>query len=1324
MILALAGRVAGWLLRIAAILLIVLAVLVGILRLLLPLVPDYQDQIRELAGDTTGLEVDFARITATWPIRGPELRLLDVQVSLPGSDAPLFQAEELRLGLSLRALLLYRELAPDRVMVSGSALSVERLDERNRIRVNGAELDWPLDWPAGGRPLYRMDLRLREITLDFIDQRRVVPAVSIDLARLDARLDGERLALEVLLGLPEEVGRRVELTAAIPRHLVLAGERRGDDNWQLQFGARDIALDTWLALALDMPTPVQAGRLDLDLSARLRGWSVRSLSLRPALTGLVLLPEEETDDSGWPAWDRLALRVGYVAGEDGWSVVADELEFSRGGRPWPEPGFVLDFSGEPGGAQRLDLRAGWLSLDDLYPLLTGIASAPLRERVLPAEVSGELFGWRVQLELEPGAEPGLSLTGGFSRLGLRMPEGVALSGLSGQLSASAQDGLLELDSEDAVLNWPGLFSEPLEVRSARGRVSWQRVAGGLDLSSDGLEVRSDYAAGRTTFQASLRPGRPAEVALQAEISAERARDALRYVPRRLPPPALAWLDRAIGPGQLHQARIDWSGPTRGFPYERVPGRFVLELDVRDATLDYAPGWPLIESADATVVIDGIRLYSRSNRGRIGGIAFSDADIDIVNLRQPQLEVSAAQPLAAQALLEFMQASPLREVLGPTLDQVAAAGVLDARLDLAIPLQSPRDWWLDAKAGISDGRLALGDFPHALEAIEGEIQVANTRVLATDVRARFLGEPVTVSLMADPPEEPAVGQVAEAIGSTPIGQIGEAFRIPWTDRLEGGAEWRTVVRFPQREPGEDALPVRISVESSLFDVASRLPAPLDKSVGVAENLELEIELQPAQRAFELRARLQRGIHAALLFEDEAEAGWQLRRGLVQAGVPPVAVPDEEGLRIDGFVERLQLEDWLSLAMTQEGEQLPALLRRVDLAVDRLEVLGREFEAVAVEAQRNGAAWQVSIDAPAVAGRIEVPLLADNERPVQVDLDRLWLAAPLPRPDPAEENGRIADPRRVLPAQVAIGDFRFGELHLGQLDTQALRTDQGLRVEPLQATSEAFTVTGSAAWLMPEDGRERTELSLVLESRDIAATLAALGYEPVIDGNRARLELDLAWRGGPGENPAEVANGNVRIEMRRGQLLQLEPGGGRFLGLLSIAALPKRLALDFRDVLDRGLTFDELRGDFRLESGNAWTCNLGLEGSVTDIALVGRVGLKDRDYEQLAVVRPHVSDVLAIGGFVGGPAIGATVLLLSQIFRRPLAALGETYYRITGDWEQPVVSRVQRSEIDTTPFRDCERYLAEVLPEPLEPLLLPLQDAEQAAEDDNEHMEERD
>ena len=101
-------------------------------------------------------------------------------------------------------------------------------------------------------------------------------------------------------------------------------------------------------------------------------------------------------------------------------------------------------------------------------------------------------------------------------------------------------------------------------------------------------------------------------------------------------------------------------------------------------------------------------------------------------------------------------------------------------------------------------------------------------------------------------------------------------------------------------------------------------------------------------------------------------------------------------------------------------------------------------------------------------------------------------------------------------------------------------------------------------------------------------------------------------------------------------------------------------------------------------------------VADMGIVGRTGLETEDYDQLAVVRPHVSNLLALGGaVVAGPAAGAAMLLFSQIFRKPLSQLGESYYRVTGSWEEPEVEQLRSSELDVTPLKNCEAYLEDAL-----------------------------
>jgi uncharacterized protein YhdP len=131
----------------------------------------------------------------------------------------------------------------------------------------------------------------------------------------------------------------------------------------------------------------------------------------------------------------------------------------------------------------------------------------------------------------------------------------------------------------------------------------------------------------------------------------------------------------------------------------------------------------------------------------------------------------------------------------------------------------------------------------------------------------------------------------------------------------------------------------------------------------------------------------------------------------------------------------------------------------------------------------------------------------------------------------------------------------------------------------------------------------------------------------------------------------------------------------IGVMSVVALPRRLSLDFRDVFNKGFGFDRIRGRFKLNNGQTFTCNLSLEGPAAQIGVIGRAGLVDRDYDQTAVVSASFGNALpVVGAALGGPAVAAVVLIFSQIFKKPLSEVGQVYYRITGSWDEPVIETV--------------------------------------------------
>src|SRR3989337_1367582 len=96
-------------------LVILLAVAVGLFRLFLPKLPEYQEEIKEWSHAAVRMPVECSGMDARWRLRGPELNFYDAELGSRDNSLTVLHAEEVRVGVGLMRLLLDRELVADRL---------------------------------------------------------------------------------------------------------------------------------------------------------------------------------------------------------------------------------------------------------------------------------------------------------------------------------------------------------------------------------------------------------------------------------------------------------------------------------------------------------------------------------------------------------------------------------------------------------------------------------------------------------------------------------------------------------------------------------------------------------------------------------------------------------------------------------------------------------------------------------------------------------------------------------------------------------------------------------------------------------------------------------------------------------------------------------------------------------------------------------------------------------------------------------------------------------------------------------------------------------
>jgi uncharacterized protein YhdP len=184
--------------------------------------------------------------------------------------------------------------------------------------------------------------------------------------------------------------------------------------------------------------------------------------------------------------------------------------------------------------------------------------------------------------------------------------------------------------------------------------------------------------------------------------------------------------------------------------------------------------------------------------------------------------------------------------------------------------------------------------------------------------------------------------------------------------------------------------------------------------------------------------------------------------------------------------------------------------------------------------------------------------------------------------------------------------------------------------------------------------------------------------VIARGKGKVEGQVSWLGSPFSPDYPSMGGGFNINMESGQFLKADPGIAKLLGVLSLQSLPRRLALDFRDVFSDGFAFDFVRGDAAIEQGIAHTSNLQMKGVNAAVLMEGQADI-DKETQRLKVVvipEINVGSASLLYSAIN-PLIGLTTFLANVILRRPLIDANTQEFLIDGTWVDPRITKVERS-----------------------------------------------
>jgi uncharacterized protein (TIGR02099 family) len=1289
--------------------LITAALLLGLLRFGLALLPGQAAQLQQWVEQQTHLRVEFDGIDARLRWFGPEVVLRAVRVLDEAGGEALFAAHEGTVALDLWSLFRTGELVAGRVRIVGPTVTLVRLAD-GRVRLLGLG-ERPED-----RPPFDLDrlpagrVEIESATVHYRDLKTGRGPWTLDDLRVSLRRGHDDVEMSGSGRLPAQLGSRLEFAgrvrgslerlAGVDARLSLAGERvllAGLADFLPPAAGQPISGSGPLAVVLRVVRGrLELLRVDFDLADVVVELPLREIPpvqtveisrpYRPPGASTLSMPQADKAFVGRPVaptqrdarYATLAGRVRLRREGEAIAFRAGELRIRRAdGEPLAQPEISGTWRGHPASAFEVDLYASRLDAATLWPLLLATAPAGF-DRWAGLDPAGQVAELRASVRRErAGSEPDFAASAELVELSAR-PIGrwPGFSGLTATVSGTDERGRLALRAVAPAFTWPRMFREPIELGRADVDVEWGRDGPDwiIDVPQFALEHAQGAARGRLDLRLDPRLRSPV-LNLEAQVARLDAGLVPRVLPvGRLKPRTIVWLENAFRGGRASNGRVSYRGPVRRFPFRGGEGEFVAVADVDAVQLDYFGGFAPLAGGAGRIEFRNAGLQATLTAGNVGGLRLAGAKLAIADLKQPLLEIDAQASGDLAKALSTLQGSPLGPRLGAQFMQLTGRGPADYDLRLRLPTADARGREYAVRAVLRSVSLAWPALRAPATGIQGTLEVRNDEIRGEGLRGTILGGPFEASVRPGPVASGAAANFVVSGSGRAAGAVLPRFiGLPDSIRMSGTTDWRLEGRLERRRAGEP-WPARFAVTSDLGGLAIDAPLPFAKRAAELRPTRVVLAFEPVQRS---EVRIDSGSARAIgAFAGREGRRWEFERGAVRFDGQPVALPGRPGLHVAGDWPEFDLGEWLRLRTTPGGgRRLSDWLGPVDVHLDRARVLGFEFADVTARLQADDHAWRVDVDGPMADGRVTVPLDLDGDRPIGVDLGRLTLRAARERP--AATDGAATDPRRLPAIDLRAADFVWEGRRFGRLQAGLQRDPAGLRLADLRTQSGDFELTGSGSWLAEGSG-SRTRIALEFASTDLAAASRALGYRDAVDARQARASANLTWSGGPAADVIARMEGTVRLELDDGQLRGVKPGAGRVLGLISVVELPRRLALDFRDVTGEGLSFDTVRGDFEIQAGNAHTQNLLLKGATVDIGVVGRTGLATQDYEQTIVVSGSPSGPITVAGaLAGGPVGAAGALLFSQLFKGQLQGLARVYYRVTGPWSNPSVERISGS-----------------------------------------------
>jgi uncharacterized protein (TIGR02099 family) len=1232
---------------------LLLALAMGGMRLVISNIDLFESEINHLLKSEISKGLVFDQVSGAMVRFNPVLRIDNVSLNLPDRSQPL-SIDHLEVEFDFWRSL--RERAPVVYEISGELKKLELtrdrtgkwwIDEYRIDRDDAGEIDLP-----GFSQLLELLPRYLKLDLQQLIVHDQAHGSSHRLSQVAARIvhrEG-RFFTQVSMLLPEEFGRGLLVKSVVdPNSSVIYLHA---SSLQLAPVARLFDIDT-----RGLKSGAFGGQLWLDMS----GYRITGMQGDLLLNHGVV---QVADDKPTLTIDYHA-RFNAVTSARRWRVSS---KFER---------LFIDGESVPGFDAQIDIPA--VAADDR--LAASINRLPLSS--LPV-IAGQWLPAGVRSQILQGSLQGL-LQDVIFEIDLEQAENFRLGARISDLSNEAFGrfpGIDKLDTDlvmghnrlaatlhgNAVkLDFGDQFRAPLQADSLRMELLLNRLpSGNLLVAVDDIKLRNQDlgAVGRLLLETD---GEQAPfMYLRAAFDDVIAASTSKYIPiRLLPTDVIEWLDRGIIEGYVSAGELQFHGrlgDIRELAREQAAELFV-DFRVEQASIFFAPGWLPAKNGYGRILFHNVGVEFDLERVSYEYVDNIKASGKIADFDRASLDLAITAAASTRDALRVWRNTPVGQRFDDVLTNLQdIGGAVNSQIDLHLPIVGDLDQRkVNVRVGLDNVAARVPHWGLDLAQINGQVRVTEDSISARDISARFYGDPISVDIDSS---NSAVSTDVAVRGRIASANLLRKLPGYLSEPVSGDSDWRLRLNIAgDAAPAEQPF-LRVNLTSSLRDTQVDMPLPFRKSAADEVGFSADVDFLPGEIRF--HGKLGSKLRGRGMLREVGSAGLRLDR-LEIAFDSSFRRQQLPGIYLHGRIAELSVNDWLDF-LRRSGEDDPALLKYVVLGVDRGQAFGREFNSAVIEVQQVDGRFLGQIDSSLAKGSFEAPIKTSLRDPLVVKLDYLKIDKSLEASDFS-----TLRPSRLPAVRLSSNSFRYDNMNFSDLLFVAYPRGETLQVQTLDLRRDRVQLNSHGKWKYDElYDRHKSSLEVTLAGPDLGEAIAGLGFGNSVSSGEIDLKGEFSWPAPFFAFGLDNVSGKAKMKVTDGVLNNVEPGSGRYVGLLSLSALPRRLALDFSDVVIDGMEFDEINGSYRVKDGVLYTEDTELDGPAAKIKISGKTGIIDRDYDQVMRVTPKFRQTLPLLGAVAvSTTVGWGLLLLHNLFGTVIDNAVEIEYRVTGSWDDPQI-----------------------------------------------------